>query len=570
MRGGRRLENGVNVGCATLQLRDEKAQRRKLLRYILEIAGLRRKSVFGEMLDGCRAFAEYGVGAVLTEHHQRALDLANRLLQRGQCCLARGVAEEGIQRLFNGAEVGADFACHRFQQQAFLGAPGHGVEVRQFQRSKFFTATQRGETVDDGFRRVREVGVERLKVFQGRFGEQECGGHLQRHDLVVSRRIAAQLACLIENGRSQPHVAGLTGGGALFGNLRHAFVEGRQCGSGTRAQAIPVILCGCQQFTQTTNVRQQPLGLRRRCGGHHAVQTIGGTHDGQRFAACRGAGRLVKRLAQKRFVCFGLAVDEFLDLPPQVHGKPLGFRQVGEAVCGERIEHAQRDPPVGAGGGGAARHFDHGHRDFHLGDALGIILDPLQQAAFKAQARSLEARSESLRGQRRGLLLAFRRTLGQIGEKQFGRPRGRQTARHNHRAIREKQPQRLVRMTGHQIVEISAQRSKAALRRRYCSTDILACVFAQRCQQLLDCVGEFRDAVKADDSQRTMRLVHAGTGLLQLVCSGIGRVDGQAHPGSFQGKVDFPLDPGQWSDVEIHAHEKLFTTPWFMCPLITP
>ncbi len=570
MRGGRRLKNGVDVGCATLQLRDKKAQRRKLLRHVFEIAGLRRESGFGEMLDGYCTFAEYGVGAVLTEYHQRALYLANRLFQCGQSGLARGVTEEGVQRLFNGAEIGTDFACHRFQQQAFLGTPGHGIEVRQFQCSEFFATAQRGETRDDGFRRVREVRVERLEVFQGRFGEQECGGHLQCHDLVVACRIAAQLVSLFENRCSQPHVAGLAGGGALFGNLRHAFVERRQCGGGTRAQAVPVILCGGQQFTQTTNVRQQPFGFGWRCGGHHAVQAIGGTHDGQCFAARRGAGRLVKRFAQQRLVCCGLAVDELLDLRPKAHGKSLGFRQIGQSVCGECIEHAQRDPPVGAGGGGGARHFDHGHRDFHLGDALGIILDPLQQAAFKAQARGLESRRESLRGQRRGFFFALRRALGEIGEKQFGRPRSRQAARHHHRAVGEKQPQRLVRVACHQVVEIAAQRCKAALRRCNCGTDILGCVFAQRCQQLLDRVGEFRNSVEADDSQRAMRLVHAGARLLQVIFRGTGCVGGEAHPGAFQGKVDFPLDPGQRSDVEIHAHEKLFTTSWFMCPLITP
>jgi hypothetical protein len=35
---------------------------------------------------------------------------------------------------------------------------------------------------------------------------------------------------------------------------------------------------------------------------------------------------------------------------------------------------------------------------------------------------------------------------------------------------------------------------------------------------------------------------------------------GKVMPGAFQRKVDFTLDPGQRTDVEIHAHEKPFST----------
>jgi hypothetical protein len=135
--GRRRFEYGVDVGRAALQLGDEKAQCRELFRDVFEVAWPARKPWRGEVFDGLCAFGQYVIGAILAEHQQRALDLLDRLLERGQRCLARGVAEEGVQRLFDGAEVGADFACHGFEQQSLLRPARHGVEMRQLEQAEF-------------------------------------------------------------------------------------------------------------------------------------------------------------------------------------------------------------------------------------------------------------------------------------------------------------------------------------------------------------------------------------------------------------------------------------------------
>ena len=47
-------------------------------------------------------------------------------------------------------------------------------------------------------------------------------------------------------------------------------------------------------------------------------------------------------------------------------------------------------------------------------------------------------------------------------------------------------------------------------------------------------------------------------------------MSGETESGAFQFKVDFPLDPGQRTDVEIHAHEKGFATLWLAGFSITP
>ncbi len=64
------------------------------------------------MLDRRSAFGKYLCGTGFAQHGQRALDLMHGVLQGGQRFLAGGIAEEGIQGLFDGAEIGAYFACY--------------------------------------------------------------------------------------------------------------------------------------------------------------------------------------------------------------------------------------------------------------------------------------------------------------------------------------------------------------------------------------------------------------------------------------------------------------------------
>jgi hypothetical protein len=227
-------------------------------------------------------------------------------------------------------------------------------------------------------------------------------------------------------------------------------------------------------------------------------------------------------------------------LRAEAHGEALRFAQVGQAAGRERVEHSQRDPPVGACSGCAARRLDHRNRDLHFGDALGIVLDPFQQAALEAQARRLEAGREGFGRQRGRILFAFRRPLGKVGEEQFGGPRRRLAARDGHGAVGTEKLQRLVGVAGHQVVEIAAQGRESALRRRNCGVDIGCRIVAQCRQQLFYGIGEFRDAVEADDGQGAMRLVHAGARLLQVVAGRIGGVGGETRARHVPAQGRFP------------------------------
>ena len=140
-------------------MRNEETQRRQLFRHVFEVARIWRKTGFGEASDRLPAFSKHLIGAVLAKHHERTLNLANRLLERRQSGLARWITEEGVQCLFYGAEIGADFARDRFEQQALLRAARHGVQMRQFQHAKFFATTERTQPAYNSVSRMGEVGI---------------------------------------------------------------------------------------------------------------------------------------------------------------------------------------------------------------------------------------------------------------------------------------------------------------------------------------------------------------------------------------------------------------------------
>jgi hypothetical protein len=99
--------------------------------------------------------------------------------------------------------------------------------VRQLQHAQFFAAFDGGESLDHGVRRVRKIGIEGLEILEGRFRQQQCRCHFQRHRLVVPRWVATQAVGDVEDGSGQSPIVRLTGGGTFLGDLGGTFVEGR-------------------------------------------------------------------------------------------------------------------------------------------------------------------------------------------------------------------------------------------------------------------------------------------------------------------------------------------------------
>jgi hypothetical protein len=112
-------------------------------------------------------------------------------------------------------------------------------------------------------------------------------------------------------------------------------------------------------------------------------------------------------------------------------------------------------------------------------------------------------------------------------------------------------------MASHEVVEVAAQGVETVLSGGTCRRGILCRAVAKCSEQLFDGIGEFRDAFEADNRQRAVRLVHAGPRLGQAVARRVGGVGLQALARTFEGKVDFSLDPGQRADIQFHAHEDL-------------
>jgi hypothetical protein len=250
-----------------------------------------------------------------------------------------------------------------------------------------------------------------------------------------------------------------------------------------------------------------------------------------------------------------LPFAELFDQGTEAHGKAFGIAGIRQAAGSHGIQHADRDPPVGPCRGRAAGHLDHRGRDLHFGRALGFPLQPLQETALETQACRLDPCRKGVCGQGRGILFAFRRALRQIGEEQGGRCRCSQSARHGHGRIGVDQFQRLIRVAGHEVVEVGAQRAETRLRGGDGGTGILGRTVADRGKQLFYGVGEFGDAFEADNGQGAMRLMHAGTCLGKAVACRVGGVGGEALARTFEGKVDLSLDPGQRADIQFHAHE---------------
>ncbi len=71
------------------------------------------------------------------------------------------------------------------------------------QRVEIFAQRCQRKTIDDDIHLLGEIGIQRGKIVQRRFCQQQCRGHFERQGLVVLRRVAAQLVGLFADGGGQ-------------------------------------------------------------------------------------------------------------------------------------------------------------------------------------------------------------------------------------------------------------------------------------------------------------------------------------------------------------------------------
>ena len=105
--------------------------------------------------------------------------------------LAR-VAEVGIERLLDDAQIGEDFLGDLVEQQFFLGLARHFVELWHFHRRQWFAAQRGIQAVAHRGDLLGELLVQALEAIEGVVHQQERGRHLQAERVVVTERRLAQ------------------------------------------------------------------------------------------------------------------------------------------------------------------------------------------------------------------------------------------------------------------------------------------------------------------------------------------------------------------------------------------
>ncbi len=114
-------------------------------------------------------------------------------------------------------------------------------------------------------------------------------------------------------------------------------------------------------------------------------------------------------------------------------------------------------------------------------------------------------------------------------------------------------------MAGHQVVEIAAQGTDSRLTGGDGGIAVRYRALFQLRQQLFYRIGKFGNTVQSDNGQCAVGLVHARAGFLQTVASRIRDTGDEALSCAFQRKIDFSLDPGQRTNIQIHAHTRQFS-----------
>lgn len=179
---------------ASLQVFDEEAECRQMVREVLEFSFRGRRLALGEGLDPAAAVLQHLEGAILAEHGQHAFDLPQRRGQAGERALAFGSAEIVVEGLLDLRQIDLHLARELAERHALLGFAGgiRQVAGAGIERGQILAGHQRLEarfgTCDLG----REIGVGDPPGFQCGLGQHHCGCHFQADLVVDPQRILAQ------------------------------------------------------------------------------------------------------------------------------------------------------------------------------------------------------------------------------------------------------------------------------------------------------------------------------------------------------------------------------------------
>ena len=186
------LDEGGKIVRAAGNGVDVETKQRQFVGDTLEVAVLRLVVGLCKTFGFLAAGAQYADGAVVTQERECILCLVKNGIQRRQAVAHFRVAEEGVERLFDLAEIALDFARDLGDQQAFLRLARHFVKQRDFcvrfrRRAGKATVNARNGDVD----LVGEVVAQVCEIFLRILRQQQAGGDFHGQRVGMTRSVFA-------------------------------------------------------------------------------------------------------------------------------------------------------------------------------------------------------------------------------------------------------------------------------------------------------------------------------------------------------------------------------------------
>ena len=176
-----RTGKGLEISGAVLHGVNEEAECRKAISHLFEIDFVWRIAFGSEAADVGFAIAQRIDGCVLPHDHQRADDLSQRDIERGEVTALAGVAEETVKHLLDLREVALNFLGYLADEQFFLGLARHLVQRRHFGTGLGrIVGEEAVQTRHHHINLVSEVAAKAGEVFLSVLGEKDRCGDLHR------------------------------------------------------------------------------------------------------------------------------------------------------------------------------------------------------------------------------------------------------------------------------------------------------------------------------------------------------------------------------------------------------
>ena len=543
----------VEAGATARQRLDVEAECRELMREGLELGLVGTAVGTGHAGDAHRGVAHEAERIGLAEHAERADDLLQRLVQLQQGVALGLVAEEVVEDLLDMREAGQHLLRKLGERSLFLRFAGAGEAVEGAVGVHGFATLQGGEAAQYGVGASADAALGRTAL-EGGLEQQQAGGDLQCAGVGELQRVAAQpvgeIADAVDEalrGRAAERRRGLAEGA-------DGILEARQGDRGARAELVPVLTGHRELAVERVEQRRDRRVPERGAGlGNQRLELPARLDRGLMLGVGRRGGDLVQQFAQQAIGRRRCAAHQAAKLRVDLGAQAPDRRFGPQPAMRQGIEKGEADPPQAACGGRRLHRLDLGDGVAHGARtvARGAPAQPVEQAALEAAACAPQSVRDVAVGRGRGVGVACRRAARKVGVEQVCRAGVGLPARGSQGQVMRGQAQGLVGRAVRELVQIIADhRQRAAHERTRRSVD-RALAAAHRAEQLLERVGELRQAVEADDGQRTAHLVQVGLGELQAGCGIVAVGALQRLAGTREGGVDLALDPDQRPQVRL-------------------